>query len=131
MRARESRPRRHTCAALVFRIDGIMHVEMNEGRSVGLAEARELLHALREVAEGERPPTLVNLGMSLALTRDARMHLASRDAAAVQRAMGLLVGSPLTHALATFFIALNKPDVPTQLFTDRAAALAWLNGFTR
>jgi hypothetical protein len=49
----------------------------------------------------------------------------------VESAAALLIGSPLTRAIGNFFMGLNKPLIPTRLFTSETEALAWLKGFVR
>ena len=39
--------------------------------------------------------------------------------------------SPLTRAIGNFFLGLNKPLMPTRLFTSEEEALAWLKTFVK
>jgi len=60
------------------------------------------------------------------IERDARVYYSSRDFAQRTTAVALLVGSPVTRVMANFFISINKPAIPTQLFTSEVEAVAWL-----
>jgi hypothetical protein len=41
-------------------------------------------------------------------------------------AMALLAGSAVNKMLANFFIGMRRLSIPVKMFTDPAAALAWL-----
>jgi len=65
------------------------------------------------------------------MDREARRYFAGEETAKVESAAALLIESPLSKAIGNFFMGLNKPIVPTRLFTSEAEALAWLKGFVR
>jgi hypothetical protein len=46
-------------------------------------------------------------------------------------AIALLAASPATQVIANFFLGLDRPDVPTEMFTDEAQARAWLRRHRR
>jgi hypothetical protein len=41
-------------------------------------------------------------------------------------AVALLVGNPVSRTIASFFLGLNRPRTPTQVFTRENDALNWL-----
>lgn len=43
-----------------------------------------------------------------------------------QKAVSMLVGSPLTKLIASFFLGLNKPKFPIRSFTNIDEAISWL-----
>ena len=61
--------------------------------------------------------------------RLSHVLLFSPDVPQAVLAMAILVSSPVSRAVANFFISLARPRFPTRLFTDDDAALAWLRGF--
>jgi hypothetical protein len=79
----------------------------------------------------KRRVKFVDLTKVTAIHREARLYFAGEETAKVQSAAGLLIGSPLTRAIGNFFMGLNKPLIPTRLFTSEAEAIAWLKGFVR
>ena len=78
---------------------------------------------------GRRRPVLVDMTDVRSMNRDARMYYAGPETAAVECAAALLVGSPLTSVIGNFFLGLNKPLIPTRLFTREEEALTWLGSF--
>jgi hypothetical protein len=59
-------------------------------------------------------------------TKEARRYLATIGATLVM-AGALITGSPLNRALGNIFLTIDKPSVPTKLFTSETKALEWLN----
>jgi hypothetical protein len=41
----------------------------------------------------------------------------------------LIVDTPLSRTLGTFFLRVNKPPFPVRLFDNEASAVAWLRAF--
>ena len=107
--------------------EGFLRGECFEGAEETLADAEEQLREQRAHAGGERRPFLMNIARVRSLSRDARNAFAnSDDAYALFSCAALVVGSPLSRAVGNFFIGLNKPRMPTRLFTSEAEGLAWL-----
>lgn len=111
--------------------DGIVRVKWGAHVRIGLAEAREAMHAISVVCGGKATPAFVDMTEITAIDREARLYFAGEETAKVESAAALLVGSPLTRAIGNFFMGLNKPLIPTRLFTSEAEALAWLRGMVR
>jgi len=111
--------------------DDILHF----GRLPGLmtastkADAEAAMTAAWELAGHRRLPLLADVRTVKAIDREARAHLSGPEAARINLAIALLVGSPLSRAIGNFFIGLNKPLIPCRMFTEESAALAWLRGF--
>lgn len=62
------------------------------------------------------------------VTKEAREYLASEGAMYI-KAGALLIKSALTRMLGNIFLLINKPYVPTKLFTDIKDAKEWLKQF--
>lgn len=61
-------------------------------------------------------------------TREARHYMATVGATKVIAA-ALMTGSFVNRTLASIFLTLNKPPVPTRLFNDPGKAMQWLLQF--
>src|ERR1700758_2121498 len=59
------------------------------------------------------------------ITKEAREYLATEGSKYVI-AGALVTDSPLSNALANIFLLINKPPVPTKLFSSEKEALIWL-----
>jgi hypothetical protein len=109
--------------------EGIVRALIFAGTEQTRADAAEAIAAVGEIAGHRRRPLLVDLRATKSMDRGARAEYAGEAAVAVNRAVALLVGSPLTRVIASFFMGLGKPTVPTRMFTSEAEALAWLRTF--
>lgn len=113
--------------------DHVIYVTVRAGAEVRLEDAREHMALGVQLAAGH-PYTLllIDIAGMRSMSREARMYHASGGAEAQQtntRAMAIVVNSPLTRAIANFFIGLNRPKTPLHMFADRQAALQWLRTF--
>jgi hypothetical protein len=118
-----------TSSSVSWQEGAIVRTELLPGTEQTLADAVEHTNTIRIVAAGHRPPLLVDMRGMKSQSRDARQHYGSPEVVDITCAVALLVESRVTMLIANFFITVTKVSVPTKIFTDEAAALAWLNGF--
>jgi hypothetical protein len=108
---------------------GILRGRCFDAAEETLADAKEQVLHQRAMIDGKPRPFLMDIRQVRSLSRDARSYFASPEAAQVFSATALVVSSPLSRAVGNFFLGLNKPSMPTRLFTSEADALAWLTGY--
>ena len=109
--------------------EGILHGVASAGIEHTAEQALEQLALQRTMGGGRPRPFFMDIRGVRALTREARAFYAGPEAAEVFSATALLISSPLSRALGNFFLGLNKPHMPTRLFTSEAEAVAWLRKF--
>jgi hypothetical protein len=107
-----------------LRPDGAVQVTWSPGPRIELDTARGATDAIQEVSGGQPRGLLVDMRGTVSMDREARSHFASRIPNLY--AVALWVESPLSQMLANFFLGVNRPPIPTRLFTDEAKAVAWL-----
>ena len=115
-----------TTSHLTLTDDGIFRVILKEGSFETLQTAEENGQALMEL-KGDRPPLPILIDFSLGAGQDqaARKYYAEQSRNWCSRA-AILVGSPVSRVMGNIYMGLNKPNVPTKLFTDEQTALIWL-----
>lgn len=106
--------------------DGIIYIRIRPRIEIDRADAEEGIRAVASLCNGKLRPALVDLSDLKSMTREARLYFAGPETAAVESAAALVIRSPLTKAIGNFFMGLNKPLIPTRLFTSETDALAWL-----
>ncbi|MBD0254405.1 MAG: STAS/SEC14 domain-containing protein [Cytophagales bacterium] len=74
-------------------------------------------------------PMLSDLRRIKHVDKEARAFLAKPESTVLISAGAFLVNNQLQRVLGNFFILIDKPEIPTRLFTDEAQALAWLQQF--
>lgn len=114
-----------------LRDDGILHWEGIPDVTQRLEDAVENVAALARAARGQPHPSLICLRSIHAIDRDARQYYAGPEAANASSAIGMVVEFPVARVIGTFFLGLNKPSMPVQLFSSETEALDWLRIFLR
>lgn len=114
---------------VVFSFEDIIIGRFRDGAEVTGDDARENVALCRRMNAGGKRPVLVDLRAIKSQTAEARAYLAGPEGSAICQAVGLLIGSPVSRVLGNFYLGLNKPVVPTRLFTSEEEAQAWLRSF--
>ncbi len=109
--------------------DGIFYCVLKQDSDVTLEEARKVVAKMKEMNGGLARPTLVDIRSIRSISREARAFFAGVENAEVQKAAALIVSSSISRIVGNFFIGLNKPIVPTKLFTSEVDALNWLKDY--
>ncbi len=112
----------------VFRRDvrGVVHAVMRHGCEMELTDAQANVAMIYELGGHQRSRILVDMRGVRSQTREARQYFASAEAEKATLAVALLIGSPMSRVLANFFLRFTSQRIPVALFTDEAAAIAWL-----
>ena len=79
-------------------------------------------------AKGASYPLLIDMRGIKSTTKKARQYMATIGATLVT-AGALITGSSLNRMLGNVFLSIDKPQVPTRLFTNETSARQWLRGF--
>jgi hypothetical protein len=110
-----------------FGADGIATIRWSAGVTITEDLARETIAQQVLLTSGKCVPVLADIRQLRSMTREARRFYG--NATEMFSALALLAGSPATRVTANFFIGLNQPTVPTQMFTDEETALTWLRRY--
>ncbi len=108
--------------------DGIVRA-VEKAVKISLENARENTALLASIADERRVPLLVDITESRGISREAREEYSGEALIANVCALALLVCSPVSKVMGSFFLGLNKPAIPTQLFSSEEKALSWLKKF--
>ena len=108
---------------------GVVIVRINAGAYQSLGDAKENLAAAISETYGLRRPLLIDIRRARPLEADARHHYSGQTITERFSAMALLIeASPLGRIMGNVYLRIARPGIPTLLFSDEAAAVAWLNG---
>ncbi len=109
--------------------EGLLIVRVNNGASQSLADAKENLAAAVLETGGRRRPLLIDIRTAQPLDADARHHYSGQTLVERFSALALVVeASPFGRMMGNVYLRIARPGIPTQLFTDDARAVEWLNG---
>ncbi|MBI2272100.1 MAG: STAS/SEC14 domain-containing protein [Bacteroidetes bacterium] len=108
---------------------GICRTVVKKNGVIGLTDAQENTIVVGKVSGDKLRPLLVDLRKIKSIDKPARDHFAMHGRQPGVCAIGMLIRTPLSKVIGNFFLGINKPVVPTQLFNSEAAALEWLKKF--
>src|SRR5688572_2145269 len=113
----------------IWKESEILHCVFAEKLDITLEIARSCVETRLKFSNGVSYPCLIDMKHIRSANKEAREYLATEGAKLV-KAGALLIGSSLTRMIGNIFLSLNKPKVPSRLFTDENEARLWLKKFT-
>jgi hypothetical protein len=108
---------------------GLLRGQFHDGAEVTAEDAQLNLAQSLTLNAGRRMRTRIDVRAVKSQTAEARSAFAGPVSLQVASAVALLVGSPLSRVLGSFFLRFNRPEMPTRLFTSEADAQRWLREF--
>lgn len=96
---------------------------------INLDIAKNTVISRLSVTGGQNFPVLIKIKSIKGSTKEARDFLSSEKGSEGVIAAAIYVDSIVGNMLATFFIYLNKPRIPTKIFKDEKTATKWLEQF--
>ena len=109
--------------------EGIVLTQVQDGAEISVEDARQNTLDVITVTGGKISPLLVDTRNIHSISKEARDHFSMRERKGNVNSIAILIHSPLSKIIGNFFMGLNKPTVPTKLFTDQRTAMAWLKTF--
>lgn len=106
--------------------DGILAIVHRENARIDPASTRQVIALHVSLAAGRKTPVLVDVRNVRHMDRESRELASGPDVAAVTSRLAIVVGNPVSAVIGNFFLLVSRPNYPTRLFTDDAAARAWL-----
>lgn len=100
-------------------------------KKVTLNEAKQIVDLRLQLIGDNAYPILVDGRKVSSLDKESRNYFAGPDAMKGVKAGAILIDSTFNKFLGNFFLKVTykKEKLPTMIFTDRKAALDWLNKF--
>jgi hypothetical protein len=111
-----------------LRKDGILVYQPRPGADVSYEFATQVLELGLQIADGRSRPTLVLMQDLARVQRAARTFFASEAYLRLSSQTALVVSSPVSRVIGSFFIGLNQLKYPCKVFDDPDRAVAWLRG---
>ncbi|MEQ9307419.1 MAG: hypothetical protein RJQ14_26130 [Marinoscillum sp.] len=110
----------------IFRVvEGIMHFTYKDGTVLDLNASRQVVGDRLKVQGDLSYPVVCDIRGLKGIDKEARDYLAKEGSEQVQ-AVALIIDSPARKLMSNFYLAVNKPLVPTKLFTSEDEAVAFL-----
>ena len=116
----------HTKISL--RKDGIMQLDIAKDVVYTVKDLREIGEAIQKMSNGARFPLLQIAGQYASIEVEARKFVA-KDQTKYATASAIVNTSFAQNLIAKFYIKINRPLVPTRIFSNREDAEKWLLAF--
>jgi hypothetical protein len=107
---------------------GVLYFLYKAGVVLHIRAAKKIVADRLRLQQGKAYPVFCDARGIKSSDKEASEYLA-KEGSALVKAVGILVESPITRTLTNFYLKLNKPLVPTQQFTDKNAALKYLEPY--
>ena len=116
-----------TNTASIYKDDnGVVHVVLYEGAKMDYYDALDHYLVIKNLSGNEPVLKLIDSRVSWSIHSKARKYLAGKEVKEKTIARAVVQNSSLKKMLINFFNDMNKPEVPTKMFTDYDEAYAWL-----
>lgn len=109
--------------------EGIMHIHLNANSEITLNDAIEIIEGIGKISKGEKFPILIDAGEFCLIDKEVRLFCASEGGSLYSSAEAIAYNNIAQKLMSSFYINFNKPTVPTKNFSDKKAALKWLEAF--
>lgn len=113
----------------MWKEDDIIHLVFADKLNITLDVAKHCVGERLRFSAGKSYVCLIDMKGLSGITREAREYLA-KEGTELIRAGAFIIRSPLTEMMGNLFLSINKPQVPTRLFTGEEEALVWLKSHT-
>jgi hypothetical protein len=107
----------------------ILRIKILEGSEIEIGDALQNREATKILTKGDRYLILVDGRVNLSVSREARAFAAQTQDDDGAIASAFVITSTANKLVGNFYINVNKPVVPTKIFSTEEKAIEWLQGF--
>lgn len=97
-----------------------------EGLFLDAPEMEAMLKEAVTFTGGEKYYALIDMTRHIDSTAEARNYYAVSEYSKFRYADALVIESLATRLVTNFYLSINKPSVPSKMFTDKQDAINWL-----
>jgi hypothetical protein len=116
---------------VTLRNDGILHIHLKSGSEINIQDAEAVFSAMEKLGNKKKHPVLIDAGEFIQIDNEVQQFSASAKANIYTIADAIAYYSLGQKLLAGFYIKLNNPVVPTQMFPNKQEAIDWLKTFAQ
>jgi hypothetical protein len=116
-------------ATLRLRTDGIVHVIFHKHVVLDIPLQLRLLELYQELTQGHKTPFLFSAMEGVIVTKEARDNAIKLEDQSPVCAVAVLADNLAYRIIANFYLQVNKPKSPYQVFKKQEEAVKWLLQF--
>jgi len=106
--------------------NNIIHIIMHDHVIVDYEDALDNSLVIRSLTGGKKVLKLIDSRSNWSIEKKARNFIDSKDVKDNTIARAVVKSSVINSKLINFFTKLNRPHIPTKIFTDYDEAYNWL-----
>jgi len=114
---------------IILREDGILELHADDNHIYEIEDVKENVAAFGKLSKYKKIPVLIIGGYFTTIKKETRIFMASAESLKYSKAEAFLLKSLAQKILINFYIRVDKPLVPTRVFTDKQKAIDWLKEF--
>jgi hypothetical protein len=107
----------------------IVRVKILPGAEIELADAIQNHSATKMLTNNDNYLVLVDGRVNLSVSREARNYASQEKADEGRIAEAFIITSTANKLIGNFYMNVNKPSIPTKIFSSEDKAIEWLEGF--
>lgn len=107
----------------------ILRIKIRPGAEIELADAIQNYKATKMLTNNDNYLVLVDGRVNLSVSREARSFASQIKTDEGRIAEAFIITSTANKLIGNFYINVNKPLVPTKIFSSEEKALEWLESF--
>lgn len=116
-------------AIIILKSDGIVYCDYKEGVELDVPLQMLMLDVFNELTEGKKVPFLIEGGLGVTITKEARDNAIKIEDISPFKATAVVVRNIAQALIANFFIKFNKPKSPYKVFNNKEEAIEWLKEY--
>ena len=110
--------------------NGILHAEY-KAVAIDLPAAITCVALRLSTLNDKSFPAIIDGKKVKSMSKEARNYFASPEGYKHIAATALVLDSAVSKIIGNFFLRINKPPIPTRIFTDKAEAFRWLSPYVK
>ena len=106
--------------------DDMVHIEMKKVKELTGADVEQIYSCHKKIGEGRKVYVLVTFAGYIPMSDDAMAQAKKSESVNLQGATAYVINSFAMRIGAKFFMNFHKPKYPTNIFSKKDGAIAWL-----
>ena len=109
--------------------EGMLFGSYTKGLNIDIGMAKKIADSRVSYCKGKDYPHILEISGITSTSREAREYFSKDQGTKHMKSLALIVESPLSRTIGNFFLILNKPKIPTKIFTVKAEAAEWSRSY--
>lgn len=109
--------------------DKTIFVTYKDNAKVSLQGAEKMTELLKSLVNGEPSLMVADIRKLHFIAKDARKFLSTTEATSHIKAMAIYSDNYVNNALGNLYLLINKPKIPSKLFSSMDKAMEWIKDY--